>query len=295
MQTMAERKEGLGCNMQQEGRKEKTFLLCVDSDGCAIDTMEIKHRRCFGPCLVEEWGLEPWKDEILDRWNQINLYSEFRGINRFKALAVILQEINQNKVPISGLEGYSLWIRGASRLSESALSDRLKDSRWSENICLQKALSWSKKVNAAIDKIPAEDRRAFPGVLRGLEGVHDRVDIAVVSSANRQAVLEEWRENHLNDLVDVFFAQDSGTKEACIRNLIRAGYRQSCILFVGDAPGDLDAALENGISFYPILAGDEEQSWKDFPGAIESFLRGNYLGVVQEREIRKFWNHLKGR
>ena len=30
------------------------FLVCVDSDGCAMDAMDIKHTRCFGPCLVAE-------------------------------------------------------------------------------------------------------------------------------------------------------------------------------------------------------------------------------------------------
>ena len=32
----------------------KPFLLCVDSDGCAMDTMNIKHFRCFGPCFADE-------------------------------------------------------------------------------------------------------------------------------------------------------------------------------------------------------------------------------------------------
>ena len=54
-------------------QKQKDFLVCVDSDGCAMDTMDIKHFRCFGPCMVEEWGLEAWEKPILDRWNEINL------------------------------------------------------------------------------------------------------------------------------------------------------------------------------------------------------------------------------
>lgn len=29
------------------------FLICIDSDGCAIDTMNIKHIRCFGPCFIQ--------------------------------------------------------------------------------------------------------------------------------------------------------------------------------------------------------------------------------------------------
>ena len=48
-----------------EFRRNQRFTVCVDSDGCAMDTMNIKHIRCFGPCMVEEWGLSQWRDPIL--------------------------------------------------------------------------------------------------------------------------------------------------------------------------------------------------------------------------------------
>ena len=35
--------------------KRKEFLVCVDSDGCAIDSMNIKHFNCFGLCMVKQW------------------------------------------------------------------------------------------------------------------------------------------------------------------------------------------------------------------------------------------------
>ena len=75
--------------------KKKDYLVCVDSDGCAVDTMDIKHKTCFGPCMVAEWGLEQWKEPILTRWDEINLYSMTRGINRFKGLAMALEEIDR--------------------------------------------------------------------------------------------------------------------------------------------------------------------------------------------------------
>ena len=71
------------------------FLICVDSDGCAMDTMDVKHYRCFGPCMVDEWGLEEWREPILRRWNDVNLYTMTRGVNRFKALAICLDEISR--------------------------------------------------------------------------------------------------------------------------------------------------------------------------------------------------------
>ena len=72
------------------GRKE--FLVCVDSDGCAMNTMDAKHKLCFGPQMVKVWGLEAWGEEVLNIWNHISLYSENRGINRFPGLELALRE-----------------------------------------------------------------------------------------------------------------------------------------------------------------------------------------------------------
>ena len=82
--------------------KKQDYLICVDSDGCVMDTMNCKHFHCFGPCMVAEWGLEAWRDEILERWNVINLFSMTRGINRFKGLAMALGEIDQQYTSIAG-------------------------------------------------------------------------------------------------------------------------------------------------------------------------------------------------
>ena len=55
--------------------KKKDWLVCIDSDGTAMDTMTVKHKKIFGPCIVKEWNLEQWGEDILDRWNEINLYT----------------------------------------------------------------------------------------------------------------------------------------------------------------------------------------------------------------------------
>jgi hypothetical protein len=80
-------------NELQNYHKKNKFLVCVDSDGCAIDSMDIKHINCFGPCMVDEWELDEHRQPILDRWNDINLYTLTRGINRFKGLIMALKEI----------------------------------------------------------------------------------------------------------------------------------------------------------------------------------------------------------
>ena len=97
--------------------KKHDYLVCVDSDGCAMDTMNCKHFRCFGPCMVKEWGLEAWKEEILARWNAINLFEMTRGINRFKGLALHLTVINEKYCAIPGVEALKHWADTAPALS----------------------------------------------------------------------------------------------------------------------------------------------------------------------------------
>lgn len=267
--------------------KQKAYLICVDSDGCAMDTMDIKHFRCFGPCMVEEWGLEEWSEAILRRWNAINLYSGTRGINRFKGLAMALTEIDKVYCPIEGVAELAAWAEHAPELSNQAIAEAAKTAK---GPALAKALSWSKKVNAAIDALPESDKKPFPGVAEALAAAHRVADVAIVSSANREAVEEEWTRCGLLPSVDVLCCQDSGSKAACIAQLKEKGYDPAHILMVGDAPGDQAAAEKNGVLFYPILARHEAESWADFTAqALPALLDGRYApyGAEMARRFEK--------
>ena len=160
-------------------KRAHSFAICVDSDGCAMDTMNIKHFRCFGPCMVEEWGLDAWRDPILERWNVINLYSGTRGINRFKGLAMALSEINTRYTPIDGIELLCAWAKDAPELSNDAVARKTSD-----HPIFEKALRWSRNVNQAIESLPREKVRPFAYVKDALAAAHRQADVVVVSSAN---------------------------------------------------------------------------------------------------------------
>ncbi len=98
--------------------KQHDYLICVDSDGCVMDTMNCKHFYCFGPCMVDEWGLGAWRGEILARWNAINLFSMTRGINRFKGLAAALSEIDGQYKRITGIDALVHWAETAPRAQQ---------------------------------------------------------------------------------------------------------------------------------------------------------------------------------
>ncbi len=42
------------------------------------------------------------------------------------------------------------------------------------------------------------------------------------------------------------------------------GYTRDHVLVIGDAVGDLKGAENNGVHFYPVLAGAEQSKWDDF-------------------------------
>lgn len=273
--------------------KRSDYLICVDSDGCAMDTMDIKHIRCFGPCMVAEWGLEEWRDAILERWNEINLYTMTRGINRFKGLVKALGEIQENYCEIEELDVLERWVEQTPELSNAALEREIEKN---DNICLRKALAWSTAVNQSIDRLPEEDKRPFPGVLEALRRAYRDADVAIVSSANLSAVLDEWDFYGLLEYTDVVLAQDSGSKAFCIGELMKRGYAPDHVLMCGDAPGDLDAAEKNGVYYYPILVRQEAQSWEEFGReGIAHFLNGTYGGAYQQEKKQQFLDNLGGK
>lgn len=274
-----------------EYKKKKDFLICVDSDGCAMDTMDIKHFRCFGPCMVEEWGLSEWKEEILNRWNEINLYTMTRGINRYKGLSMALTEINEKYTPIEDLDALVQWAENSPELSNGALEKKLLEKN---SVCLKKALSWSKAVNASINRLDDSEKLPFEGVREALASAHEKVDVAIVSSANPDAVLEEWERYGLLSHTDIVLAQDAGSKAFCIGELLKAGYEKDHVLMCGDAPGDMDAATKNGVFYYPILVRREKESWKEFQEkAVGKLLEGSYGGSYQQEKIEAFLDNLK--
>ncbi|MCM1122884.1 MAG: HAD family hydrolase [Eubacterium sp.] len=270
--------------------KRSDYLVCVDSDGCAMDTMDIKHIRCFGPCMVAEWGLEEWRDAILERWNEINLYTMTRGINRFKGLVKALGEIQEKYCEIEELDALAKWVQETPELSNAALEREISVN---DNICLRKALAWSIAVNQSIDRLPEEDKRPFAGVLEALKRAYRDADIAIVSSANLSAVLDEWDFYGLLEYTDVVLAQDAGSKAFCIGELMKRGYAPDHVLMCGDAPGDLDAAEQNGVYYYPILVRHEAESWEEFvKEGIEHFLAGDYDQGYQQQKKDQFLKNL---
>jgi len=275
--------------------RKHDYLVCVDSDGCVMDTMNCKHFHCFGPCMVTEWGLEEWKEEILDRWNVINLFSMTRGINRFKGLAMALGEINEKYKPITGIAALQHWADTAPALSNDAVAKAASDATDPDaKLVFEKALSWSKAVNAAIVELDEALKVPYDGAKEGLAAAHTFADVAMVSSANRDAVEEEWGKFGLLEHTDIVLAQDIGSKAACIKEMLKFGYDLDKVVMVGDAPGDCDAAEKNGVHYYPILVNHEKESWDEAIAVAFSKLQSGAYAEYGAQKKQDFLHNLGG-
>ena len=257
--------------------------------------MNCKHFNCFGPCMVAEWGLEEWKEPILERWNVINLFSMTRGINRFKGLAMALKEIDGQYKKIVGIDALVHWADTAPALSNDGVKKAADEAADADaKLVLTKALSWSKAVNAAIVELDESLKIPYEGAKEGLAAAHCFADVAMVSSANRDAVEEEWGKFGLLEHTDIVLAQDIGSKAACIQEMMKFGYDPDKVVMVGDAPGDCDAAEKNGVHYYPILVNHEKESWDEaIAVAFGKLQSGEYAAYGAEKK-QEFLRNLGG-
>lgn len=243
-------------------------LVCIDSDGCAFDSMEAKHRRCFGPQIMNVWSLEAKADQVLEKWNEVNLYSCTRAINRFKALVLVLKAFDEPDWKV-----INEWTERVSVLSNVTLSQE-KDP------ALCRALKWSIMVNDAIAAMPTA--LPFDGVREGIIQMAETADIVVISSTNPAALEKEWTNAGLRPYISQIMSHRDGSKKKCIASLLQKGYKPQNIIMLGDAPGDYQAAYANEVHFYPILPKKEVQSWKDFFEKIyPKFISGFYSGATE--------------
>lgn len=273
----------------KEFQKTKDFLVCIDSDGCVMDTMDVKHMRCFGPCLVYEWDLGEYRDEIIRLWRKVNLLSASRGINRFQGLAKVLGDINENYTKVEDLDEYLYWVQTTRELSEKSLEEAFQNTK---SDCCRKALDWSRLVNQSMAMVSDTRKQPFEGTREALQAVTQYADLVIVTAANKSEISKEWETFELTQYTDLILSQEDGKKADILNKLLEKGYDKEQVVMIGDAPADLEAAQEAGVLFYPILAYQERESWENFPQILEKFLNREYAGELQKEKIAQFQKNL---
>jgi phosphoglycolate phosphatase-like HAD superfamily hydrolase len=272
------------------------YLVGIDSDGCAFDTMELKHKECFIPNTINYWGLQGVSKYAREAAEFVNLYSKSRGINRFPALVEALDWTNRRPevkargihvdVPKSLLD----WMKRETKLANPALE---KEVQKTDDPELRRTLEWSQAVNESIGKM-VRGVPPFPLVRESLAKLSAQADVLVVSATPHEALKREWEEHDLAKYTVAICGQEIGTKRQSLG--AAAKYPPQHTLMIGDAPGDHQAAVANGALFFPINPGAEEASWRRcFEEGIERFLSGAFAGEYQESLLAEFDRYLPAR
>lgn len=271
------------------------YLIGIDSDGCAFDTMELKHKECFIPNIINHYELQGISKYAREAAEFVNLYSKDRGINRFPALINALKWLQRR--PEVKARGYlercavapslEAWVKEESKLGNPALEAKVKATG---DAALTQALKWSKAVNEHIAGM-VRGVPPFPFVRESLARLAKVADVLVCSATPNEALEAEWHEHGIDQFVVKICGQEVGSKKEILANAAKYGSNKT--LMIGDAPGDFSAAKANKCLFYPINPGHEEQSWERFHNeAIDKFLGGSFAGEYQQMLLAEFDKYL---
>jgi len=273
-------------------KPEHSFFVGIDSDGCAFDAMELKQKECFIPSTIRVWGLQPISKYAREAAEWVNLYSKWRGANRWPALVKVFDLLAERpEVQARGVktpEGKALkaFIASGYAPSEAGLKAYIAAGHPDEE--LWRGLEWTRAIDASV-AMTVRDVPPFPWVRESLQKLHDRADLAVVSTTASDALQREWGEHGLDRYMALMAGQDMGTKRQHLEYAAKGKYPDDRILMIGDARGDCDAAHAVNALYYPILPGAEEMSWQRFyEEASDKFLNGTYAGAYAAALLAEF-------
>jgi len=186
---------------------------------------------------------------------------------------------------LPALGGVRGWIARETRLSNPALRAAV-DATGDPD--LEEALAWSEAVNRSIAELVTEVP-PFPFVRECLESMQGKADVMVVSATPGEALAREWEEHDLRPYVSLIAGQEMGNKREHLAMTAVGRYEPEKILMVGDAPGDEAAALANGVLFYPVNPGSEDDSWQRFfEEALPRFFAGTFAGEYMDSQVARF-------
>lgn len=263
----------------------------IDSDGCVFDTMEVKQKQCFHGLIVSHWQLEAVEKPVRQAAEFVNLYSQWRGLNRFVALMKVFEllpnhpAIRQSGVPMPRLESLHRYNDAGGKLTDASMQAYARNHADAE---LQSLLTWSGNVNAAIART-VKNIPPFPWARKSLERIRQKSDAACVSQTPTETIVREWEENGIEVYITLIAGQELGTKTEHLKLATQGRYAPERVLMIGDAQGDHKAATANHACFYPINPAHEDASWQRFHDeAYDKFLEGSFLGPYQDKVLAEF-------
>jgi phosphoglycolate phosphatase-like HAD superfamily hydrolase len=267
------------------------YFVGIDSDGCAFDTMEVKHKECFIPNIIKHYRLASVSKYAREVAEFLNLYSKWRGINRFPGLVMTIDllaerpEVIRRRPRLPDVESLRRWVKRETKLANPALQAEV-EATGDPGLAL--ALRWSEAINRSIEEV-VKEVPPFPFVRESIESMAGQADVMVVSATPYEALCREWDEHGLKQHVALIAGQEHGSKQEHLALAAVGRYDPGKILMVGDALSDWNAARANGVLFYPIDPGREDESWQRFfEESLPRFFAGTFAGEYMDAQLARF-------
>ena len=270
------------------------YFVGIDSDGCAFNSMEVKHNDCFSVNLIKHFGLAAISRQVHQVWDFVNLYSKTRGTNRFKAILLScdflgeMPRVQKTSLTIPELPYLREWVEQETKLGNPALQTAIENASGARYKELSKVLEWSLGVNETVAEI-VHNLPPFPGVRESLQKLQGCSDAIVVSATPYEALKREWEEHNIDQYVALIAGQEMGTKTEHLTLTATGKYPLNRVLMIGDSPGDLKAARDVDALFFPVNPGNEEESWERFVNeGMDKFFNDEYAGDYEAKLIVEF-------
>ncbi len=267
------------------------FFIGIDSDGCVFDSMAVKQKEFFIPNALKIFNLFAISRILRETWEFVNLYSIYRGGNRFTSLIKVFellgerQEIKDSGYILPDMTSLKEWVNIENKLGNASLC-KYFESHYNPD--LEKVVRWTEALNKDITEW-LRDIPPFTHAVTAIKEMSVFADLIIVSQTPLEALDREWEEHNLKKYLKFIAGQEHGTKTEHIALAAKGKYPGNKILMIGDAKGDLDAAKSNGVLFYPVIPGKEDKSWERFLNeGIEKIVIGTYTGTYEESLIKEF-------
>lgn len=271
---------------------KKEFFVGIDSDGCAFDTMELKHKKVFIPQAIESLGFQKIGDRYREIAEVVNLYSRSRGLGRFEAIAICLDRMQSDHdlAPyVPNTEPLREFLTSGNPLSNDALAAYIKDN---DSDLMHRVLHWSKESDRKIAELVVNNP-PFAGVGDTLSFAHTFANTMIVSVSPASALRQEWGAAGFLEEIDLVAGQEFGPKKAQLTAALSEGFELTKALMVGDAPGDHAAAEDRGILFFPMVPGREVESWQELKlNGLPRLRDGRFSGDYQKEILETYYSVL---
>lgn len=266
---------------------EKKYVLCISGEGTFFDSRPMLHWGCLGLSMIEEWKLEQWKVQILNRWKKLRLGHVTRGINRFRGLALALKEVDGAIAPIFGINEFIRLVLNTEELTVQELERHVEEAP-----IFSKVISWSNRVDERISNISLEEDAFFEQLKQVIVSLNGKADCSLFLEMEFGGGKLKKMLMELPSYVTSVVTCGKADRIKEVQKLIDMGYEKNNILYCSDIVEDARIAEQTGILFFPVMAGIENESWERFKNeGMQRWLTGRYDEAYQEQLKNEFYSY----